>query len=72
MTEELEASIAADAGDVHPAIDWETAIKRVTPLRGTSFRIDGVLDWFKQTGGGYHSHIYEVLRAFVESRRTLR
>ena len=34
-------------------------------------RIDAdVLDWFKRTGRGYQTRINDVLRAFVESRRT--
>jgi uncharacterized protein (DUF4415 family) len=73
MTEaELEASIAADPDDVHAPVDWKKAVKGVPPAkRDIHLRIDAdVLDWFKQAGRGYQTRINEVLRAFVESRRT--
>ena len=73
MTEkELEASIAADPDDVHAPVDWEKAVKGLPPgKRDIHLRIDAdVLDWFKQAGRGYQTRINEVLRAFVESRRT--
>src|SRR5207244_370962 len=73
MTEaELEASIAADPDDVHASIDWKRAVKGVPPpKRDIHLRIDAeVLDWFKQTGRGYQTRMNDVLRAFVESRRT--
>jgi uncharacterized protein (DUF4415 family) len=73
MTEaELEASIAADPDDVHAPVDWQKAVKGVPPAkRDIHIRIDAdVLDWFKQTGRGYQARINDVLRAFVERRRT--
>ena len=70
--EELEASIAADPDDVHAPVDWKKAVKGLPPAkRDVHIRIDAdVLDWFKQAGRGYQTRINEVLRAFVESRRT--
>jgi uncharacterized protein (DUF4415 family) len=72
--EELEASIAADPDDVHAPLDWNKAVKGLPPAkRDVHLRIDAdVLDWFKQAGRGYQTRINEVLRAFVESRRTAR
>jgi uncharacterized protein (DUF4415 family) len=72
--EELEASIAADPDDVHAPVDWTKAVKGLPPAkRDVHIRIDvDVLDWFKQTGRGYQTRINEVLRAFVERRRTVR
>ena len=34
-------------------------------------RVDAdVLDWFRRTGKGYQTRMNNVLRAFVESRKT--
>jgi uncharacterized protein (DUF4415 family) len=70
--EELEATITADPDDVHAPLDWNKAVKGLPPAkRDIHLRIDAdVLDWFKQAGRGYQTRINEVLRAFVESRRT--
>jgi uncharacterized protein (DUF4415 family) len=38
--------------------------------RATGIRLDAeVLDWFKQSGRGYQSHINAVLRAYVFAHR---
>src|SRR2546430_2010903 len=70
--EELEASIATDPDDVHASVDWKKAVKGAPPpKRDIHIRIDAdVLDWFKRTGRGYQTRINDVLRTFVESRRT--
>jgi uncharacterized protein (DUF4415 family) len=73
MTEaELEASIAADPDDVHEALDWTRAVKGLPPPKEPlKLRIDAdVLDWFRKTGKGYQTRMNNVLRAFVESRKT--
>ncbi|HEY6291212.1 MAG TPA: BrnA antitoxin family protein [Terriglobia bacterium] len=75
MTEaELDASIAADADDVHEAPDWSQAVLGLPPRKEhINIRIDAdVLAWFKQTGRGYQTRMNNVLRAFVESRRQSR
>lgn len=73
MTEaELEASIAADPDDVHDALDWTKAVKSLPPPKEpVKLRVDAdVLDWFRKTGKGYQTRMNNVLRAFVESRKT--
>ena len=69
--EELEASIAADADDVHEPVDWTQAVEGMPPRkRDIHIRIDeDVLDWFRQAGRGYQTRINNVLRAFMESRK---
>ena len=70
--EELEASITADPDDIHEELDWSKAIKGLPPMkRHINIRIDAdVLDWFRATGRGYQTRINNVLRAFVESRKS--
>jgi uncharacterized protein (DUF4415 family) len=73
MTEaELEASIAADPDDVHEAVDWTKAVKGLPlPKQPVKLRIDAdVLAWFRATGKGYQTRMNNVLRTFVESRKT--
>ena len=70
--EELEARIAADPDDIHEELDWSKAIKGLPPMKQhINIRIDAdVLDWFRATGRGYQTRINNVLRAFVESRKS--
>jgi uncharacterized protein (DUF4415 family) len=73
MSEEaLEASIAADPDDVKKTPDWTRAVKglpaRKEPIK---LRIDSdVIGWFRATGKGYQTRMNNVLRAFVESRKS--
>ena len=71
---ELEASIAADLDDVHRPPDWTQAVIGIPPRKeAIKLRIDAdVLGWFKATGQGYQTRMNNVLRAFVESRKTAR
>jgi uncharacterized protein (DUF4415 family) len=68
---ELEASIAADADDVHEGLDWSEAVKGLPPHKEhINIRVDSdVLSWFKGTGKGYQTRMNNVLRAFVENRK---
>jgi uncharacterized protein (DUF4415 family) len=68
----LEASIAADPDDVHEKLDWTKAVKTLPPPKQpVKLRVDAdVLDWFRRTGKGYQTRMNNVLRAFVESRKT--
>jgi uncharacterized protein (DUF4415 family) len=68
----LEASIAADPDDVHEKLDWTKAVKALPPPKQpVKLRVDAdVLDWFRRTGKGYQTRMNNVLRAFVESRKT--
>jgi uncharacterized protein (DUF4415 family) len=68
----LERSIAADADDVHEPVDWTTAVSGLPlPKEPIKLRIDSdVLSWFRATGRGYQTRMNNVLRAFVESRRS--
>lgn len=72
MTEEqLEASIAVDADDVHEPVDWTRAVQGL-PARKRDIHIrldEDVLDWFRRTGRGYQTRINNVLRAFMENRK---
>jgi uncharacterized protein (DUF4415 family) len=70
---ELEKSIAADRDDIHEELDWTQAIIGIPPpKKDIHIRIDAdVLRWFKKTGRGYQTRINKVLRAFVESRKTV-
>jgi uncharacterized protein (DUF4415 family) len=73
MTEAaLEASIAADPDDVHAEPDWARAVKGLPPPKEPiKLRIDAdVLAWFRRTGKGYQTRMNNVLRAFVDSRKT--
>ena len=69
----MEASIAADAGDVKDELDWTNAVVGLPPRKkDIHIRIDSdVLDWFKQSGGGYQTRMNSVLRAFVQSRQRI-
>ena len=66
----LEASIRADADDVHGEPDWTRAIMGVpAPKDHINIRVDhDVLEWFKASGRGYQTLMNNVLRAFVQSR----
>ena len=66
----LEASIRADANDVHEEPDWTQAVTGIpAPKDHINIRIDhDVLEWFKSHGKGYQTLMNNVLRAFVESR----
>ena len=68
---ELEASIVADADDVHEGLDWSEAVKGLPPRKEhINIRVDSdVLNWFKGTGKGYQTRMNNVLRAFVENRK---
>ena len=67
----LDASIRADAGDIHGGPDWTQAIMGVpAPKDHINIRIDhDVLAWFKANGRGYQTLMNNVLRAFVQARR---
>jgi uncharacterized protein (DUF4415 family) len=67
----LEASIRADADDVHTEPDWTQAIAGLpAPKDHINIRIDhDVLAWFRSTGRGYQTLMNNVLRAFVQSRK---
>jgi uncharacterized protein (DUF4415 family) len=67
----LEASIRADADDVHEEPDWTQAVMGVPmPKDHINIRIDhDVLEWFKGSGRGYQTLMNNVLRAFVQSRQ---
>ena len=69
--EELDASIASDADDVHEGLNWSEAVKGLPPRKEhINMRVDAdVLNWFKGTGKGYQTRMNNVLRAFVESRK---
>lgn len=69
---ELEASIAVDPDDGHEPLDWTKAVKGLPPAKQpVKLRIDAdVLEWFRRTGKGYQTRMNNVLRAFVESRRS--
>lgn len=68
----LEASIAADPDDVHEPLDWTRAVKTPPPPKQpVKLRVDAdVLEWFRKTGKGYQTQMNNVLRAFVESRKS--
>lgn len=70
----LEASIRADADDVHGEPDWAKAIMGVPPPKDhINIRVDhDVLEWFRSTGRGYQTLMNNVLRAFVRARRQRR
>ncbi|HTB11090.1 MAG TPA: BrnA antitoxin family protein [Bryobacteraceae bacterium] len=67
----LEASIRADADDVHGEPDWTKSIMGVpAPKDHINMRVDhDVLQWFKASGRGYQTLMNNVLRAFVQSRQ---
>ena len=68
----LEASIAADPDDVKETPDWTRAVKGLPPGKEPiKLRIDSdVIGWFRKTGKGYQTRMNNVLRAFVESRKS--
>ncbi len=68
----LEASIRADPDDIHEEPDWAQAVMGIpAPKDHINIRIDhDVLEWFKSRGKGYQTLMNNVLRAFVESRRS--
>jgi uncharacterized protein (DUF4415 family) len=68
----LEASIAADPDDMREAPDWTRAVKGLPPRKEPiKLRIDAdVIGWFRKTGKGYQTRMNNVLRAFVESRKS--
>jgi uncharacterized protein (DUF4415 family) len=68
----LEASIAADPDDAKPPPDWTRAVKGLPPRKEPiKLRIDSdVVGWFRATGKGYQTRMNNVLRAFVESRKS--
>jgi uncharacterized protein (DUF4415 family) len=68
----LERSIAADPDDMREAPDWTRAVKGLPPPKeAVKLRIDAdVLAWFRETGRGYQTRMNNVLRAFVDSRKT--
>jgi uncharacterized protein (DUF4415 family) len=68
---ELEASIAADPGDLKGEPDWTQAVIGV-PARKEhiNIRVDhDVLEWFRAQGKGYQTMMNNVLKAFVQTRR---
>lgn len=67
----LEASIKADADDVHGEPDWTQATMGVpAPKDHINIRIDhDVLEWFRASGRGYQTLMNNVLRAFVQARQ---
>lgn len=69
--EELEASIAADADDVHEEPDWSKAFQGIQPIgKQIDIPIDtDVLDWFKAAGKDYQTCINDVLRAHIEKQK---
>lgn len=68
----LERFIATDRDDVHEKLDWTKAVRGLPPPKQpVKLRVDAdVLDWFRRTGKGYQTRMNNVLRAFVESRKT--
>lgn len=68
----LEASIRADADDIHEEPDWTNAVMGVpAPKDHINIRVDhDVLEWFKASGRGYQTLMNNVLRAFVQSRQS--
>jgi uncharacterized protein (DUF4415 family) len=68
----LEASIRADVDDIRGEPDWTKAIVGVpAPKDHINIRVDhDVLQWFRAGGKGYQTLMNNVLRAFVQSRRT--
>lgn len=67
----LEASIRADADDVHGEPDWTRGIMGIpAPKDHINIRVDhDVLQWFKSNGKGYQTLMNNVLRAFVQTRQ---
>jgi uncharacterized protein (DUF4415 family) len=67
--EELEASIDVEE---EGEIDWDHVQVTVPPgKQQLTIRIDAdVLDWFRGQGPGYQTRINQVLRAYVDARRT--
>jgi len=69
----LAASIRADEDDIRGEPDWAQAVMGVPAAKDhINIRLDhDVLEWFKASGKGYQTLINNVLRAFVQSRRSL-
>jgi uncharacterized protein (DUF4415 family) len=67
----LDASIRADADDVHGEPDWMQAVVGIpAPKDHINIRLDhDVLQWFRSNGKGYQTLINNVLRAFVQTRQ---
>ncbi len=72
MGKKLEASIRADADDIRGEPDWAQAGMGVSaPKDHINIRVDhDVLEWFKASGRGYQTLMNNVLRAFVQSRKS--
>src|SRR5215470_14622827 len=68
----LEASIRADADDIHEEPDWTQSVMGIpAPKDHINIRVDhDVLEWFKASGRGYQTLMNNVLRAFVQSRQS--
>ena len=68
----LAASIRADPDDIHEEPDWAQSVMGIPARKDhINIRIDhDVLEWFKSRGKGYQTLMNNVLRAFVESRRS--
>lgn len=64
--------IAADPDDARETPDWTRAVKGLPPRKEPiKLRIDAdVIGWFRKTGKGYQTRMNNVLRAFVESRKS--
>ena len=69
-SEQIEASVAADADEADLEFDWDNAsVEMPKPKAHLNMRIDQhVLDYFRATGRGYQTRINAVLRAFVEAQ----
>jgi uncharacterized protein (DUF4415 family) len=67
----LEASIRADADDIHTEPDWTQAVVGIpAPKDHINIRLDhDILEWFRSNGKGYQTMINNVLRAFVQARQ---
>ena len=72
IMEAIEASIAADPDEAGAVSDWTRAVKGLPPGKEpVKLRIDAdVLRWFRGTGKGYQTRMNNVLRAFVDSRKS--
>ena len=67
----LEASIRADADDVHEEPDWTQSVMGMPARKDhINIRVDhDVLQWFRANGKGYQTLMNNVLRAFMQSRQ---
>ena len=73
----IDFPMRAEQDDAEPvaagaAPDWTRAVKGLPPGKEpVKLRIDSdVLRWFRGTGKGYQTRMNNVLRAFVESRKS--